>query len=180
MACFATPTQLPVMQQLAQTFAICDQWYSSLPGPTWPNRFFLHGASSSGLDDSPSSAQMAEWELPGEGFRYPKGSIYDALRAAGIPYRFYIDSTGAPLYRSLYSDDPQAGSALGAVAQVSSLSGVTLWTSIRLAPSRPTFRTPTPTRTHSSSLTTATSRAGPTQAAHLSTRWTMSTEVSTS
>lgn len=126
MACFATPTQLPVMQQLAQTFAICDQWYSSLPGPTWPNRFFLHGASSSGLDDSPSSAQMAEWELPGEGFRYPKGSIYDALRAAGIPYRFYIDSTGAPLYRSLYSDDPQAGSALGAVAQVSSLSGVTL------------------------------------------------------
>ena len=36
MACFATPTQLPVMQQFAQTFAICDQWYSSLPGPTWP------------------------------------------------------------------------------------------------------------------------------------------------
>ena len=61
------------------------------------HRFFLHGASSSGLDDSPSSAQIAGWELPGEGFQYPNGSIYDALHAAGIPYRFYNDSTGAPL-----------------------------------------------------------------------------------
>jgi phospholipase C len=126
MACFATPKQLKVIYQLATEFAICDQWYSSLPGPTWPNRFFLHGASSSGLDDSPSKTQMGQWELPGQGFQYPHGSIYDALGAAGIPYRFYNDSTGAPLEQSLYSDNPQNGSAVGAVAQVSSLSGVTL------------------------------------------------------
>ena len=35
--------QLPVIYELATRFAICDHWYSSLPGPTWPNRFFLHG-----------------------------------------------------------------------------------------------------------------------------------------
>ena len=126
MACFATPQQLPVIYRLATEFAICDHWYSSLPGPTWPNRFFVHGASSSGLDDSPSKTQMGQWELPGEGFKYPNGSIYDALGASGIPYRFYNDSSGAPLEQSLYSDDPQNGSAVGAVAQVSSLSGVTL------------------------------------------------------
>jgi phospholipase C len=126
MACFATPTQLPVIGQLATEFAICDQWFSSLPGPTWPNRFFVHGASSSGLDDSPSNTQMGGWELPGDGFTYPNGSIYDALRGAGIPYRFYNDSTGAPLEHSLYSDDPQKGSAIGAVPQVSALRGVTL------------------------------------------------------
>jgi phospholipase C len=125
MACFATPKQLPVIYQLATEFAICDQWHSSLPGPTWPNRFFLHGASSSGLDDSPSSAQMAWWETLGPGFQYPHGSIYDALGAAGIPYRFYNDSSGTPLFQSLYSDDPQDGSVIGAVPQVSSLSGVT-------------------------------------------------------
>ncbi|HEX8393897.1 MAG TPA: alkaline phosphatase family protein [Longimicrobium sp.] len=124
MACFATPTQLPVMYQLATQFALCDQWYSSIPGPTWPNRFFIHGASSSGLDHSPSSAQMGEWELPGEGFQYVNGSIYQALGNAGIPYRLYNDS--GPGYLSLYSDDPQNGSAAGAVPQVSSLSGVTL------------------------------------------------------
>lgn len=124
MACFATPTQLPVAWQLATTFAICDQWYSSIPGPTWPNRFFVHGASSSGLDASPSTAQIGEWELPGDGFKYPNGSIYDALGAANIPYRFYNDTTGLPGELSLYSDDPQNGSAVGAVPQVTALSGV--------------------------------------------------------
>ncbi len=126
MACFATPTQLPVLYQLATEFALCDHWYSSLPGPTWPNRFFVHGASSSGLDTSPSTEQMAKWELPDEGFQYPKGSIYQALVKAGIPHRFYNDSTGCPLEQSLYSNDPQNGSRAGAVAQVSSLHGVTL------------------------------------------------------
>lgn len=124
MACFATPTQLPVLYHLATEFALCDQWFSSLPGPTWPNRFFVHGASSSGLDTSPSTAQMAKWEFPGQGFKYPNGSIYDALRRAGIPYRFYNDSSSQEL--SLYSDDSQNGSPAGAVPQVSSLSGVTL------------------------------------------------------
>jgi phospholipase C len=122
MACFATPVQLPVMCQLATQFAICDQWFSSLPGPTWPNRFFVHGASSSGLDASPSTEQIAAWEV--SGFQYPNGSIYQALAAAGIPYRFYNDSGPGAL--SLYSDNPQDGSPAGAVPQVSSLSGVTL------------------------------------------------------
>lgn len=124
MACFTTPTQLPVLYQLATEFALCDQWYSSLPGLTWPNRFFVHGASSSGLDANPSNTQIAEWEVPGEGFNYPNGSIYDALRGADIPFRFYRDSDAWGY--SLYSDDPLSGSVLGSVPQVSSLSGVTL------------------------------------------------------
>ena len=49
MGCFDTQTQLPVIYQLATEFAICDHWFSSIPGPTWPNRFFLHGASSNGF-----------------------------------------------------------------------------------------------------------------------------------
>jgi phospholipase C len=53
MACFNTQKQLPVIWQLAREFAICDNWYSSLPGPTWPNRFFVHGASSAGWTNSP-------------------------------------------------------------------------------------------------------------------------------
>jgi phospholipase C len=126
MACFATKTQLPVMYQLATEFAICDSWHSSLPGPTWPNRFFIHGASSSGLDDSPTKSEIGEWEVPGDGFQYPHGSIYQALSTAGVPYRFYNDSTGFPTELSLYSDDPNNGSPIGAVPQVSALKGVTL------------------------------------------------------
>jgi len=33
MSCFDTPTQLPVLYQLATEFAVCDHWFSSLPGP---------------------------------------------------------------------------------------------------------------------------------------------------
>jgi phospholipase C len=124
MACFATPSQLPVLYTAATEFALCDHWYGSIPGPTWPNRFFVHGASSSGLDDSPTKKQMAAWELPGDGFKYGNGSIYQALARAGIPYRFYHDANSSDL--SLYSDDPNNGSVLGAVPQASALSGVSV------------------------------------------------------
>jgi len=125
MACFATATQLPVLYQLATEFALCDQWHSSLPGLTWPNRFFVHGASSSGMDANPSNTQIGEWQV--DGFRYPNGSIYDALSKAGIPYRFYNDTNGSQVVgQSLYSDDPSKGSVVGAVPQVTSLHGVQL------------------------------------------------------
>ena len=42
-----------VIYALATQFAICDSWHASVPGPTWPNRFFVHGASSGGWADSP-------------------------------------------------------------------------------------------------------------------------------
>ncbi|HEY0552078.1 MAG TPA: alkaline phosphatase family protein, partial [Verrucomicrobiae bacterium] len=54
MQCFA-PAQVPAITALAREFAVCDRWFSSMPGPTWPNRFFIHAASSGGLDDSPST-----------------------------------------------------------------------------------------------------------------------------
>ena len=31
---------LPGLHALARDFTVCDRWYSSVPGPTWPNRFF--------------------------------------------------------------------------------------------------------------------------------------------
>lgn len=119
MSCFNTQEQLPVMYQLATEFALCDQWFSSLPGPTWPNRFFVHGASSAGLDHSPTTAQMGEW-LSVHGFDLPKGSIYDAMNSAGMQWRIYNDDLDQ------FSDDPQNGSVAGAVPQVASLKNITL------------------------------------------------------
>jgi phospholipase C len=124
MSCFDTPSQLPVLYQLATEFAVCDHWYSSLPGLTWPNRFFVHGASSSGMDKNPSTKQILKWEVPGYGFAYQNGSIYDTLNRAGMPYRFYNDSGPGDL--SAYSDNPQNGSVFGAIPQVTSLKGVLL------------------------------------------------------
>src|SRR5450631_798476 len=72
MKCFDTIRQLPVLFTLAKEFALCDHWYSSLPGPTWPNRLFAHAASSSGLDHSPTTAEIIKWETI-NGFRSPRG-----------------------------------------------------------------------------------------------------------
>src|SRR5260370_38551167 len=38
--------ELPVLHKLAEHFLICDHWFSSVPGPTWPNRFFVHSGTS--------------------------------------------------------------------------------------------------------------------------------------
>jgi phospholipase C len=90
MRCFDTRVQLPVLYALAENFVVCDNWYASMPGPTWPNRMFAHAASSGGLDHSPSNAEIGSWETaPGAGFGFKQGTIYDRLRKAKIKYRFY-------------------------------------------------------------------------------------------
>ena len=35
------PAQIPVLTALAREFLLFDNWYSSMPGPTWPNRFAM-------------------------------------------------------------------------------------------------------------------------------------------
>ena len=59
-----------------------------MPGPTWPNRIFLHAASSGGLDHSPSTAEILQWETF-RGFSPPNGTIFDRLKAKGVARRLY-------------------------------------------------------------------------------------------
>jgi phospholipase C len=80
MKCFAQ-SGLPVLSALAKEFAVCDSWYSSLPDPTWPNRFFARGASSAELDHSPTTHETALWQTV-EGFKFQNGSIFDASNSA--------------------------------------------------------------------------------------------------
>jgi len=108
---FVTNQFAPNLWKLAKNFAVCDHWFSSLPGPTWPNRFFLHGASSNGLDHSPSTEDILEWETV-DGFRYPHGSIFDRMTKQGITWRLYHDTSGP---------------VEGAISQVSSLHHIELW-----------------------------------------------------
>ena len=117
MACFDTRNQLPVIHQLACEFAICDNWYSSLPGPTWPNRFFVHGASSAGWTDSPHLKDEITWESI-HGFRFSNGSIFEALRNAGHEWRLYNDD------KNQFSDDASGPEFGGWISQVASLHGI--------------------------------------------------------
>lgn len=87
MRCFA-PEQLPVLNQLASEFAVCDQWFSSLPGPTWPNRLFVMAATSGGLDNSPSNLDSL-LEATINGFEFEHGNFFDLLDSNCIPWTVY-------------------------------------------------------------------------------------------
>jgi len=101
MGCFQS-NQLPVLSTLAQEFALFNYWYSSLPGPTWPNRFFVHAATSGGLTDSPATAQILE------GFSFANGTIYQILEKGEKDWRIYNDgmpqTAGITDLRSEYVD----------------------------------------------------------------------------
>jgi phospholipase C len=83
-----TEQDVPVMTALAREFAVCDHWYSSMPGPTWPNRYFYHAASSAGLDDSPSTFDSTLSELL-SGLVFDNGTIYDMLDSENIEWAVY-------------------------------------------------------------------------------------------
>ncbi len=43
-----SPTQLPAINALARDFCLCDHWFCEVPGPTMPNRMYIHAATSEG------------------------------------------------------------------------------------------------------------------------------------
>jgi phospholipase C len=99
--------QIPVISTLAQNFAVFNWWFSSLPGPTWPNRYFIHAATSGGLNYSPSTLSSAA-DILGFGLEFKAGTIYDLLQKAGKQWRIYHDgipqaATIASLYQNFNS-----------------------------------------------------------------------------
>lgn len=111
MRCYDTRKQLPVMTALADNFTVCDNWFASMPGPTWPNRFFVHAASSGGLDHSPSMGELLEWES-WHHFSFPHGTIYNRLDKKNKKYRLYRGVSWPPE---------------GAIPGVAALKGINIW-----------------------------------------------------
>lgn len=48
MECF-TPKDMPVISALANQYGVCDHWHASVPSQTFPNRSFVHSATSNGF-----------------------------------------------------------------------------------------------------------------------------------
>ncbi|MDY7226953.1 phospholipase C [Hyalangium rubrum] len=68
--------ELPVYDYLARRFTVCDRWFSSMPGPTWPNRHFALCGHSEGHTDNGHFIQEAK-------------TIFDHLSDANVPWRYY-------------------------------------------------------------------------------------------
>lgn len=85
---YFAPGELPALHELARHFTICDHWYSSVPGPTWANRFFVHSGTSLGRVQMPENLEDS-LRHPGLYFGYDQTTIYDRLNERGVPWRIY-------------------------------------------------------------------------------------------
>jgi phospholipase C len=79
---------LPSLHQLALNYRVCDQWYSSLPGPTWPNRFFALSGTSMGRVDMPGDG-VSGADLPNF-FLQTQDTIFDRLNEKQINWKVYF------------------------------------------------------------------------------------------
>ena len=78
MNCF-DPVQLPVLSTLAQSFVLCDRWFADVPGPTMPNRAFVHAATSQGY------TYNADWKP-----KFNCKTLYDRINAnKSLSWRSY-------------------------------------------------------------------------------------------
>jgi phospholipase C len=83
--------QIPVITQLASEFVLFDNWHAPVPGPTWPNRFFAHAATSGGLATSPSVFAAGQAVISPRGsFKFRPGqTLFERVAAAGKSWRVY-------------------------------------------------------------------------------------------
>jgi phospholipase C len=75
---------VPVYDHLAEEFLVCDRWFSSVPGATWPNRLYsLCGSAAGSRDDLPPHVPPM----------YNKPSFVRHLDAHGVSWRWYCFDT---------------------------------------------------------------------------------------
>ncbi|HEY3811257.1 MAG TPA: alkaline phosphatase family protein [Acidimicrobiales bacterium] len=80
-----TAEDLPFYADLARTFPLADRWFSSLLGPTFPNRRFLMAATANGLIDDVFAGMLD----------YPRsGTIFDLLDRHRISWSNYHHAVG--------------------------------------------------------------------------------------
>jgi hypothetical protein len=88
---------LPVTHALAKNYLVCNRWFSSLPGPTWPNRLFAHSGTCLGHVVMPSADDPGEIDQIWGTYR--QDTIYNRLdqaRIAGKPVSWRIYHDGFP------------------------------------------------------------------------------------
>ena len=73
--------RLPALNQLADEFCVCDRWFSEVPGPTQPNRLYLHAATSGGHG-------LNAWSL-----HFDFKTIYEQIQAKGLTWATYEHDT---------------------------------------------------------------------------------------
>jgi phospholipase C len=67
---------LAFYRHAAPYWTVCDRYFSSIMGPTFPNRFYIHSAQTDRISNTQVLATMP--------------TIWDSLAAAGVSHRYYF------------------------------------------------------------------------------------------
>ena len=71
---------LPIYYALADNFTVCDKYFCSVMGPTWPNRFYGHCGTSLGMTSN---------DFPPDG-SYVIPNVWEQLTAKGVAWGYYF------------------------------------------------------------------------------------------
>ncbi|GAA2035624.1 phospholipase C, phosphocholine-specific [Catenulispora yoronensis] len=98
---YLTGDEIPWQWSLASNYTLCDNYHCSVMGPTTPNRLYLWTGTSNGVtaNGGETSGNRA-WQT------YP-----EALQAAGVSWRVYVDNNNGDGWRGDYEDNPIRGFA---------------------------------------------------------------------
>jgi phospholipase C len=98
---------LPYYYKLANTFAVADHYFCSVPGPTWPNRRYLYAGTSFGgtVTNLPTVLENeSKYPYPGTPANpYNPATVLDELEKSKVPWMYYSDGQLPTLYL-LYSN----------------------------------------------------------------------------
>jgi len=78
------PEAAPVINGLARSFAVCDEWFASVPTQTWPNRGFVHTGSS---DGHINNDEYEQYDIP---------TIFNVLQNHQKSWAVFHNSTFVP------------------------------------------------------------------------------------
>jgi phospholipase C len=88
------PGSLPVLSTLAREFVLCDRWFASVPGPTWPNRFFTHAGTSGGFADN----QFRDYQFQTIYHRLDRDNRDWAIYFHDFPHAYTLASLRTPKF----------------------------------------------------------------------------------
>jgi phospholipase C len=89
-----SPGQVPVLSQLAKSYAISDAWFASVPSQTWPNRAFAHAGTSNGRVNNGEPPDPLKWNVE---------TIFNVLTRCNISWSVYSDTILTPsLTRTMF------------------------------------------------------------------------------
>jgi phospholipase C len=106
-------TDIPFYYDLAKTYAIADHYFSSVLGPTWPNRMYLYGANSYGITKN-VFPDLTSFPYPDDG---KEAVVFDELEKRHVDWNVYSDgSPGAAVILGVglvtrYDRNPKKGIA---------------------------------------------------------------------